>query len=62
MADDWTANMFLRVKCYRLAENMPDMMSAFLGCYIGLLPILCALLVYVGHRHIVATQEDEEYD
>ena len=54
---------FLGVKWYRLAENMPDMMPAFLGCYIGLLPILCALLVYVGHRHIVATREDEEkYD
>lgn len=54
---------FLGVKWYRLAENMPDMMPVFLGCYIGLLPILCALLVYVGHRHIVATQEDEEeYD
>ena len=54
---------FLGVKWYRLAENMPDMMPAFLGCYIGLLPILCTLLVYVGHRHIVATREDEEeYD
>ena len=42
---------------------MPDMMLTFLGCYIGLLPILCTLLVYVGHRHIVATREDEEeYD
>ena len=42
---------------------MPDLMPAFLGCYIGLLPILSALLVYVGHRHIVATREDEEkYD
>ena len=51
---------FLGLKWYRLAENMPDMMPAFLGCYIGLLPILCALLVYVGHHHIVATQEDEE--
>ena len=51
---------FLGVKWYRLAENMPDMMLTFLGCYIGLLPILCALLVYVGHRHIVATQEDEK--
>ena len=54
---------FLGVKWYRLAENMPDMMLTFLGCYIGLLQILCALLVYVGHRHIVATREDEEkYD
>ena len=54
---------FLGLKWYRLAENMPDMMLTFLGCYIGLLPILCALLVYVGHRHIVATREDEEkYD
>ena len=54
---------FLGLKWYQLAENMPDMMLTFLGCYIGLLPILCALLVYVGHRHIVATQEDEEeYD
>ena len=54
---------FLGLKWYRLAENMPDMMLTFLGCYIGLLPILCALLVYVGHRHIVQTQEDEEeYD
>ena len=51
---------FLGMKWYRLAENMPDMMPAFLGCYIGLLPILCALLVYVGHRHIVATREDEK--
>ena len=50
---------FLGVKWYRLAENMPDMMPAFWGCYIGLLPILCTLLVYVGHRHIVATREDE---
>ena len=54
---------FLGVKWYRLAKNMPDMMLTFLGCYIGLLPILSALLVYVGHRHIVATREDEEkYD
>lgn len=54
---------FLGVKWYRLAKNMPDMMLTFLGCYIGLLPILSALLVYVGHRHIMATQEDEEeYD
>lgn len=54
---------FLGVKWYRLAKNMPDMMLTFLGCYIGLLPILSSLLVYVGHRHIVATQEDEEkYD
>lgn len=54
---------FLAVKWYRLAENMPDMMPAFLSCYIGLLPILCALLVYVSHRDIVQTQEDEEeYD
>ncbi|WP_314308888.1 hypothetical protein [Kingella denitrificans] len=54
---------FLGLKWYRLAENMPDLMPAFLGCYIGLLPILSALLVYVGHRHIVATREDEEkYD
>ena len=53
----------LGLKWYRLAENMPDMMLTFLGCYIGLLPILSALLVYVGHRHIVQTQEDEEeYD
>lgn len=51
---------FLGVKWYRLAENMPDMMLTFLGCYIGLLPILSALLVYIGHRHIVATQEDEK--
>lgn len=51
---------FLGVKWYRLAENMPDMMLTFLGCYIGLLPILCTLLIYVGHRHIVATQEDEK--
>lgn len=54
---------FLAVKWYRLAENMPNMMPAFLSCYIGLLPILCALLVYVGHRHIVQAREDEEeYD
>ena len=54
---------FLGLKWYRLAKNMPDMMLTFLGCYIGLLPILSALLVYVGHRHIVATREDEEkYD
>lgn len=54
---------FLGVKWYRLAENMPNMMPAFLGCYIGLLPILCALLVYVSHRHIVQAREDEEeYD
>ena len=54
---------FLGVKWYRLAKNMPDMMLTFLGCYIGLLPILSALLVYVGHRDIVATREDEEkYD
>ena len=50
---------FLGLKWYRLAENMPDMMPAFLSCYIGLLPILCALLVYVGHRDIVQTREDE---
>ena len=54
---------FLGLKWYRLAENMPDMTPAFLGCYIGLLPILCALLVYVSHRHIVQAREDEEeYD
>ena len=54
---------FLGVKWYRLAENMPDMMPAFLGCYIGLLPIWSALLVYASHRHIVQAQEDEEkYD
>lgn len=51
---------FLGVKWYRLAENMPDMMLTFLGCYIGLLPILCALLVYASHRHIVQAREDEE--
>ena len=51
---------FLGVKWYRLAENMPDMMLTFLGCYIGLLPILCALLIYVGHRHIVQAREDEK--
>lgn len=50
----------LGLKWYRLAENMPDMMLTFLGCYIGLLPILCALLVYVGHRHIVQAREDEK--
>ena len=27
------------------AENMPDMMPAFLSCYIGLMPMWCALLV-----------------
>lgn len=54
---------FLGVKWYRLAENMPDMMPAFLGCYIGLLPILCALLIYASHRHIVQAREDKkEYD
>ena len=31
---------------------------AFLSCYIGLLPILCVLLAYVGHRHIVQARED----
>lgn len=51
---------FLGLKWYRLAENMPDMMPAFLSCYIGLLPILCALLVYVGHRDIVQAREDEK--
>ena len=51
---------FLGLKWYRLAENMPDMMPAFLGCYIGLLPILCALLAYVGHHHIVQAREDEK--
>ena len=50
---------FLGVKWYRLAENMPDMMPAFLGCYIGLLPILCALLIYASHRDIVKAREDE---
>ena len=55
--------IFLSWKWKQFARHMPDMMPAFLGCYIGLLQILCALLVYVGHRHIVATQEDEEeYD
>ena len=55
--------IFLGWKWKRFAHHMPDMMLTFLGCYIGLLPILCALLVYVGHRHIVQTQEDEEeYD
>ncbi len=55
--------IFLGWKWKRFAHHMPDMMLTFLGCYIGLLPILCALLVYVGHRHIVATREDEEkYD
>ena len=55
--------IFLGWKWKQFARHMPDMMLTFLGCYIGLLPILCALLVYVGHRHIVATQEDEEeYD
>lgn len=54
---------FLWVKWYRLAENMPDMMPAFLGCYIGLLPILSALLIYASHRDIVKAREDEEeYD
>lgn len=54
---------FLGLKWYRLAENMPDMMPAFLGCYIGLMPILCALLVYASHRHIVQAREDKkEYD
>ena len=60
VADDWLADIFLGLKWYRLAENMPDMMLTFLGCYIGLLPILSALLVYIGHRHIVATREDEK--
>lgn len=50
---------FLGLKWYRLAENMPDMMPAFLGCYIGLLPILCALLIYASHRDIVKAREDE---
>ena len=55
--------IFLGWKWKQFARHMPDMMLTFLGCYIGLLPILCALLVYVGHRHIVQTQEDEEeYD
>ena len=55
--------IFLGWKWKQFARHMPDMMLTFLGCYIGLLPILCALLVYVGHHHIVATQEDEEkYD
>ena len=55
--------IFLGWKWKQFARHMPDMMLTFLGCYIGLLPILSALLVYVGHRHIVATQEDEEeYD
>lgn len=55
--------IFLGWKWKRFAHHMPDMMLTFLGCYIGLLPILCALLVYVGHRHIVKTREDEEeYD
>ena len=54
---------FLGVKWYRLAKNMPDMMLTFLGCYIGLLPILCALLIYASHRDIVKAREDEEeYD
>ena len=51
---------FLGLKWYRLAENMPDMMPAFLSCYIGLLPILCALLVYASHRHIVQAREDKK--
>ena len=51
---------FLGLKWYRLAENMPDMMLTFLGCYIGLLPILCALLVYASHRHIVQAREDKK--
>ena len=50
---------FLGVKWYRLAQNMPDMMLTFLGCYIGLLPILCALLIYASHRDIVKAREDE---
>ena len=55
--------IFLGWKWKQFARHMPDMMLTFLGCYIGLLPILSALLVYVGHRHIVATREDEEkYD
>lgn len=55
--------IFLGWKWKQFAHHMPDMMLTFLGCYIGLLPILCALLVYVGHRHIVKTREDEEeYD
>lgn len=54
---------FLGVKWYRLAKNMPDMMLTFLGCYIGLLPILSALLIYASHRDIVKAREDEEeYD
>ena len=52
--------IFLGWKWKQFARHMPDMMLTFLGCYIGLLPILCTLLVYVGHRHIVATREDEE--
>ncbi len=51
---------FLGVKWYRLAENMPDMMPAFLGCYIGLLPILSALLIYASHRDIVKAREDKK--
>ena len=54
---------FLGLKWYRLAENMPDMMPAFLSCYIGLMPILCTLLVYASHRDIVKAREDKkEYD
>lgn len=52
--------IFLGWKWKQFARHMPDMMPAFLSCYIGVLPILCALLVYVGHRHIVATREDEK--
>ena len=51
---------FLGLEWYRHAENMPDMMLTIFGCYIGLLPILCALLAYVGHRHIVQAREDEK--
>ena len=51
---------FLGLKWYRLAENMPDMMPAFLSCYIGLMPILCTLLVYASHRHIVQAWEDKK--
>ncbi len=55
--------IFLGWKWKQFARHMPDMMLTFLGCYIGLLPILCALLVYVSHRHIVQAREDEEeYD
>ena len=55
--------IFLGWKWKQFARHMPDMMLTFLGCYIGLLPILSALLVYASHRHIVQAQEDEEeYD